>query len=189
MRKKGKPFIFETAWSRDASCQMVIQKAWDTTWDGNPSYQLCRKIQKIREELIKWKKEVFGMSNLRIKGLLEELNKLQREVPSEITAKAEANIQHELDEWILREEMLWKQRSRELKLKEGDRNSRFFHVSTLVRRRRNHIEAIKSDQGDWLREWSEISQDFNTNFQDLYSEESATFPEDLDGLVQNCITD
>jgi 23S rRNA maturation mini-RNase III len=54
------------------------------------------------------------MSNLRIKGLLEELNKLQREVPSEITAKAEANIQHELDEWILREEMLWKQRSREL---------------------------------------------------------------------------
>jgi hypothetical protein len=74
-------------------------------------------------------------------------------------------------------------------LKEGDRNSRFFHVSTLVRRRRNHIEAIKSDQGDWLREWSEISQDFNTNFQDLYSEESATFPEDLDGLVQNCITD
>ncbi len=27
MRKKGKPFRFETAWSRDASCQMVIQKA------------------------------------------------------------------------------------------------------------------------------------------------------------------
>lgn len=45
------------------------------------------------------------------------------------------------------EELLWKQESRNEWLKAGDGNTRFFHTSTIVRRRRNIIESLKNEQG------------------------------------------
>jgi len=46
-----------------------------------------------------------------------------------------------------REEIKLKQKSRELWLQEGDRNSRFFHTATLIKRRRYNISEILLDNG------------------------------------------
>ena len=55
-----------------------------------------------------------------------------------------------MNEWLRRNEAFWIQKSRELWLKDGDKNSRFFHLSTVIRRKRNSIDAIKNDFGEWL---------------------------------------
>ena len=39
--------------------------------------------------------------------------------------------------WTLLEEMSWRQKSREVWLKEGDRNTRFFHRMANAHRRKN----------------------------------------------------
>ena len=88
VRKKGRPFRFETVWSRDPTC--VINEAWQSNWIGNPSYQLCRKMQKTREALSIWRKEVFGAGGTKIKGLLDQLKKVQMVDPSEENAIIEA---------------------------------------------------------------------------------------------------
>ena len=53
--------------------------------------------------------------------------------------------------WSLLEEVSWRQKSRELWLKEGDRNTRFFHKMANSHRRRNAINKIKIN-GSWLIE-------------------------------------
>ena len=100
----------------------------------------------------------------------------------------EASLNLELDDWLEREDLKWKQKSRELWAKEGDRNTRFFHLSTLVRRRRNHINEIKLEDGSWINTREEIQNYFNENFKSLYQSECNDVPEDLENLIEPCIS-
>jgi hypothetical protein len=52
---------------------------------------------------------------------------------------------------IEQEEVFWKQKSRVKLLEEGDKNSKFFHFSTLIRRRRKKIEGLKVS-GTWVHD-------------------------------------
>ncbi|XP_060974042.1 uncharacterized protein LOC115695103 [Cannabis sativa] len=47
-------------------------------------------------------------------------------------------------------EIFWKQRSKQLWLREGDSNSKYFHASTTARRRRNSIQKLKDSAGVWV---------------------------------------
>ena len=71
---------------------------------------------------------------------------------------------------------LWRQKSREIWLKEGDKNSKFFHVTTIIRRRRNSIDAVKAENGEWILDKSKISDYFLNNFKNVFQEEKVEFP-------------
>ena len=45
--------------------------------------------------------------------------------------------------WVLSEEMSWRQKSREIWLKNEDRNTSFFHRMANAHRRRNQMARIK----------------------------------------------
>ncbi|ONI13814.1 hypothetical protein PRUPE_4G246900 [Prunus persica] len=44
------------------------------------------------------------------------------------------------------------QKSRLRWLQEGDRNTKFFHLTTIIRRRRNRIERLKDNEGVWVED-------------------------------------
>ncbi|XP_075655041.1 uncharacterized protein LOC142625236 [Castanea sativa] len=48
-------------------------------------------------------------------------------------------------------EELWVQKSYVSRLIEGDQNTAFHHMSTIVRRRHNKISCIKNDTGEWIQ--------------------------------------
>jgi hypothetical protein len=98
-------------------------------------------------------------------------------------------LQYELSEWLLRNEILWRQKSRETWLREGDKNSKYFHLSTIIRRRRNKIDTIKSDLGEWITDRKEIRKHFLTHFTSQFCEEEVDFPTNLEELIPNSISD
>lgn len=57
---------------------------------------------------------------------------------------------------LQQEEMLWLQKSRIEWLKLGDNNTRLFHTSTMVRRRRNKIHMLKESKGRWVEGREEL---------------------------------
>ena len=58
-------------------------------------------------------------------------------------------MQQEYNQIIEQEEVFWLQKSRINWLKEGDKNTKFFHLSTMVRRRYNKLEGLKDEEGRW----------------------------------------
>lgn len=50
----------------------------------------------------------------------------------------------------------------------GDRNTKFFHDTTLQRRERNRIQRIKDDQGSWIEGKEEVFKAVLEHFQKIY---------------------
>ena len=149
----------------------------------NEAFKLCIKQQKTRNALKKWNWKVFGHCKVRIKELTNKIEEIQKLEVTEENSKIEASVQDELVEWMLRDEILWRQKSREMWLKEGDKNSKFFHVTTIIHRRRNLIDAVKAENGEWILDKSKISDYFLNNFKNVFHEKEVEFPWDLENLI------
>lgn len=61
-----------------------------------------------------------------------------------------------MDIVLQQEELLWFQKSRLEALRDGDRNTKFFHLSTVNRRPRNQIEMLQNSEGQWLSDTDEV---------------------------------
>ncbi len=144
--------------------------------EGSQSFKLAKKIKRVADDLKSWNKNHFGYAKTRIK----ELEKLIEEVRGRDLTKENLEIEAafclELEEWMEKEELKWKQKSRKLWLREGDRNSKFFHLSTVIIRRSNRINEIKLDDGSWLHGREQIGQYFTRQFKNLFQSVEPHFP-------------
>ena len=184
-----RPFRFEAVWLRDERCHAVIEKAWNIEASGSDFVRLYKKQASTRDALRSWNKKVFGKCQDRINSLLQKIKQTQDKLPSYANDLLEQDLQTELAEWLVRSEVLWRQKSRELWLKFGDKNSKFFHLSTIIRRRINNIEVIKQNDGTWIRDQNSIRELFQANFINLFKEEDTCFPAHLEHLILPCITE
>jgi len=68
-------------------------------------------------------------------------------------------------------EMLWMQKERVEAIRDGDRNTWYYHTSTVVRRKVNRIEMLQEGEGNWVSDSQQISRMVRTFFVGLYYEE------------------
>lgn len=54
---------------------------------------------------------------------------------------------------------------------QGDRNTSFYHVSTLIKRKRNKILNLKNSQGEWINDTAEVMDFVHDHFIKLFSSE------------------
>ena len=95
-------------------------------------------------------------------------------------------MEDEFKKWALLEEMFWWQKSRELWLKEGDKNPIFFYKMADAHRRRNFLEKLKVN-GVLLVGKSGIEEGVAGAFQLMLSEMGEWRPS-IEGLVFNSLS-
>ena len=110
--------------------------------NANPNMQISDRIKSCQDLLQAWNQREFGNVNKILKQkqsrlqYLEELN-LLHESAEEIKV-----LRKEINETMIREEMMWNQRSRAVWVKCGDQNTKFFHATANNRHRKNRIEGL-----------------------------------------------
>ena len=158
------PFRFKAMWTKHETSREVEDKDWQLQVGGSQGFKLARKQTNTKNEMKKWNKEHFGNLRERIKELEKKIEEVQGAEPTQENLELEAALSLELDDRLAKESLKWHQKSREIWLKEGDRNSRFFHLTTLVRRRRNFIFDIKQEDGSWILGREAIQEYFKHQF-------------------------
>lgn len=149
------------------------------------AHKLVRSLKSTTTALKAWNRSHFGYANKKIQNLEEELRIIQLQ-DGDSTEK-ERYILEELRIQRQRWESILKQKSCEIWIKEGDRNTKFFHMSLLLRRRRNRVEAIK-DEAQWIIEADDIKNYFMECFEKLFKYDYPFVPDGLEGISQSLVT-
>ena len=77
------------------------------------------------------------------------------------------------------EEIYWGQRAKAHWLKEGDRNTKFFHAQASERRKQNTIVGIWDEHGRWCDDEDSIAQAALSFFDSIYSSSHPCWIEEL----------
>ena len=105
--------------------------------------------------------------------MAELQQRIIQEGRTEILVTQEPSLLKQLDERRQQEEILWKQKSRIRWVKEGERNTKFFHRSTIQKRMHNKISLLQSQNGERLEEHQDIEKDLLAHFKSVLQESHA----------------
>lgn len=177
-----KPFRFQNAWLSHHGCMETIRE----TWGKSCNLSLHEKLSQMKEKLKQWNKNVFGHIDHNISLLEEKIqafdwasnNRPLNE--SEILERKAA--QQDLWLWAKRRESYWAQNSRAKWLKEGDKNTRYFHTLASIRKRKNTIFSLCIN-GSNISDPAGLQKEATKYFQSIFKEDYPSRP-----LFENLVT-
>ena len=110
------------------------------------STEVIRKVEKCGEALTKWSKDCFGNVRTELEKKKRELARAEKVAIQRDYSNDLIQLKKDINSLMDKEERMWRQRSRTLYLRDGDRNTRFFHCRATQRRRKNLIMGLKISQ-------------------------------------------
>eukprot|EP00253_Pinus_taeda_P004290 PITA_04290 len=119
-----------------------------------------------------------------IKKDLEELQKKIEAVGlSQQDKESEKTLYSQLSQTLRDEEAKWRLKSRQLWLRDGDKNTSYFHKQATVRKARNTVSSIKDSEGNNYTTQDTIKEAATNHFKNLLTEDKSE--EDYSALLQH----
>lgn len=179
-----KPFRFQAFWLTHHDYTSVLENEWKSQ-----NCEFLSKINTTTRSIREWAKENFGNILKEKRIILARLGGIQKVVEhrnNKFLKELESSLIVKLEDILKQEEILWQQKARQNWLQNGDRNTRFFHMATVIRRRHNKIEGLKDATGNWVYEKEEIKKTIVDFFSDLFSVDNGrAIPDDWPNLFEN----
>ncbi|XP_030942097.1 uncharacterized protein LOC115967167 [Quercus lobata] len=147
-RPRSRPlFCFEAMWLQDPRCEEVVQEAWCEGLYKTEGVSIINCHASCRDRLLAWNKNEYGHVGKQIKKLEHKLQILENH-PIQNNAEIH-EVRTALNQWLDVENTMWHQRSRNLWITDGDRNTTFFHQKASNYKERNSILGICDSAGQW----------------------------------------
>ncbi|GLT56367.1 hypothetical protein SLA2020_294110 [Shorea laevis] len=166
LRKASKPLRFEAAWLTHDDFGQVFTNAWAAHGSS-----IVNAINSVQERCLQWNKEVFGDLFRRKRHLKGRLAGIQNSIhypSSRFLQNLEYELLTEYHRVLHLEELFWCQKSRVEWIASGDRNTSYYHATTVIRRSRNRISGLKID-GSWVKDPFILQHHIRDFFVELFS--------------------
>ncbi|GLT98273.1 hypothetical protein SLE2022_157850 [Rubroshorea leprosula] len=167
-----KPFRVLDAWQQHPEFKKAVEDKWrEMTVEGFAGYKCKQKLKLLKEFLKGWNKEVFGNMEAQYVQAVKKIEQvdLQNEVADleelEIVKRQEGFS--EMWDVLRKRELIWKHKSRNRWIREGDANTRFFHNVANGRRAQNNIAGLMRD-GEWIEDPEAVKDEIVKYFRNLF---------------------
>ncbi|XP_020876164.1 uncharacterized protein LOC110227149 [Arabidopsis lyrata subsp. lyrata] len=170
-----KPFRFDKRLSQIPEFENIVAKGWNSCKHTN-RYSISDQIRNCRKAMSKGKHKSNMNAAKRIDYHQSKLNQAMESTNRAIRRRI-PQIQEELTKAYRDEEIYWRTKSRKQWMKEGDRNTAYFHASTKTRYSRNYISSINDEQNNTFRGDEEIGSHAQTIFLRFMSPVESRFPQ------------
>jgi hypothetical protein len=184
MLKRNKNFFkYEAHWGLNKECKEIVKQVWRRKFVQDNNWQnFNQKVKQCKLHLRRWERSKNGNREQEIGRIKEEILSLQGAVglPQRERIK---QLQEEANSLLTQEDLHWQQRSKELWLKCGDKNTKYFHACATQRRRRNLIQKIQDMQGREMEFGEGVERAFVDYFTNLFqSDHTENIERCLQGL-------
>ncbi|XP_019224867.1 PREDICTED: uncharacterized protein LOC109206500 [Nicotiana attenuata] len=159
-RKKASPFRFFNCIVEHPQFIQEVYQAWRTIGKDGKLQGVWNKLKRVKQVIKGLNTQHYKGVEDRIKIIRKELQEVQEKMSSRLLnvelTEEEKELKSKLEEWILIEESIYRQRSRVQWLKLGDTNSAYFIAHMKNRNNLNGIHALTNDLGVHLHMEEEI---------------------------------
>ncbi|XP_073351694.1 uncharacterized protein [Aegilops tauschii subsp. strangulata] len=177
---------YEVAWERDAALPEVIAQAWAAAGAMGNLGDVAAALGELMHALHGWSKKKFG-------NVVKEINKSRTRLEELMAMNADHRTIREatdrMNELLYREEMLWMQRSRIDWLREGDRNTKFFHRRAVWRARKNRIKSLMDEAGVVQKDSTTMVEMVTNYFSTLFTSDTSLCADPIIDLIHARVTD
>ncbi|KAL8124141.1 hypothetical protein AgCh_011956 [Apium graveolens] len=161
---RGRRFKFENVWLKEKECESLVKESWEST----RGQELLHRINTCCLKLIEWGGGLSQEYKHQLADYRLKLRKLRgRRDISGIHLYNEARWQYL--KLLEKQEIYWKQRSKQFWLQEGDQNTRFFHRHASVRNKSNCFQRIQDENGIWREKKEDIQHVVTDYFTKLFT--------------------
>lgn len=148
----GRRFHFESFWPKVPGFFQVVQEAWTEGLQiANPFRRVTAKPRSVAGKLGRWSDQFIGDTKLQILVATELILRLDVAMEEWPLSPDEHVLRRLIKKKLLGlsalERLIVRQHSRLMWLKEGDANTRFFHIQASHRQRKNLGAQLKVDGG------------------------------------------
>ncbi|KAH9302372.1 hypothetical protein KI387_013955, partial [Taxus chinensis] len=178
-------FKFEKMWFEHEDIMDRIKEWWVWEGTGTSQFRLLQKLKNVKQKVRIWNKEVFGNIFEKKKELKQQLEELELQV----SMKGMTLEDHQREKILLsdlhninsHEETFWRMKSRALWLKDGDKNTKFFHLTAIKHRACNRISEVTKGNGNITKDLEVIKTEALNFYKNLltenttYNEQAASF--------------
>ena len=181
-------FRYEHMWERVESLRPHITTALKENGQAAHRKEVCSKLNQMKGELRSWASRDFGSVIKQTADIRTKLRIIWNSTSTSETQKRADELARKLDELLVTEELMWRQRSRATYLREGDKNTKCFQQKATWRRKKNTIGKLKDDSGKWVEDDKGIHEITNVFFKKLYEKEEGSAPNEILDLIGNWVS-
>ncbi|KAL0316510.1 UNVERIFIED_CONTAM: hypothetical protein Sradi_5529200 [Sesamum radiatum] len=179
-----KCFCFEASWLQEHECEKIVAHSWAVPMVALGANRLTEKLSFVGTKLSCWGRLVGRETRERIKAWEDSLVTLKLAAVTEDSKSKELRDKAELTKLITQKEFFRKQRSKDLWLREGDRNFSFFHAKANHRFQTNLIRKLQKGDGSWIDTAEEVQRCIVDYFETVFMS-SRPLPDDIQCGVEH----